>query len=119
MRGGPGIMRGRTAGWKQVSVIAVMYSAEGGTFDHAYYMQTHMPLVHRLWEPMGLQGTQVLRGVPGPDGTPAANVVTTLLTFSSMDAFKAAAAAHGKEIFADIPNFTPIKPTMHFSEPVS
>jgi hypothetical protein len=29
-----------------------------------------------------------------------------LITFGSLDDFKAAGKAHGKEIFADIPNFT-------------
>ena len=98
-------------------VIAVMYPAGGdGTFDHGYYAQSHMPLVHRLWEPMGLQRSQVLRGVPGPDGAPPAYLVTTLLTFDSMDSFRAAASQHGAEIFADIPKFTASSPALLFTE---
>ncbi len=101
-------------------VIAVMYAAGGDArFDHAYYMATHMPLVRRLWNPMGLQSDQVLRGQPAPDGTPAAYLITTLLTFDSMDSFKAAAAQHGGEIFGDIPNFTAMQPTMQFNEPAA
>ena len=100
-----------------MSVIAVMYPAEGaGPFDHDYYMATHMPLVHRLWGPMGLTDSKVMRGTPGPDGAAAPYTVMTLLTFSSVDAFKEAAAAHGKEIFKDIPNFTSSKPVMQFNE---
>lgn len=98
-------------------VIAVMYPAdEAGMFDHDYYMATHMPLVHRLWGPVGLTDAKVMRGMPGPDGTAPPYTVMTLLTFSSMDAFQAAAAAHGKEIFKDIPNFTASKPVMQFNE---
>jgi len=100
-------------------VIAVMYPADRGTFDHGYYASSHMRLVHRLWEPMGLQGSKVMRGLPGPDGAPPAYTVTTLLTFDSMDSFKAAAAQHGAEIFADIPKFTASSPTLVFNEPVS
>lgn len=100
-------------------VIAVMYPAsEGGTFDHGYYMQTHIPLVHRLWEPLGLTDIRVMRGTPGPDGAAPAYTVVALLTFSSMDAFKEAAAAHGKEIFKDIPNFTGASPVMQFNDVV-
>ena len=101
-------------------VIAVMYPASGDArFDHAYYMATHMPLVRRLWEPLGLQSDQVLRGQPGLDGAPPAYVVTTLMTFESMDSFKAAVAQHGEEIFADVPRFTAIQPVMQFNEPAS
>lgn len=99
-----------------MTTVAVMYPAGAGPFDFKYYMGTHMPLVRKLWEPMGLSTTQVLLGSPGPDGSPAPYDVMTLLTFSSMDAFKAAGAAHGKEVMGDIPNFYPGKPVMQFNE---
>lgn len=100
-------------------VIAVMYpGADGARFDHAYYAETHMPLVRRLWGPMGLQRDQVMRGLPSPDGVAPSYMVTTLLTFDSMDSFKAAAATHGEEIFADIPKFTDASPALLFNEPV-
>lgn len=98
-------------------VIAVMYpQANGNTFDQAYYLQTHIPLVQRLWSPLGLQDVTVMRGIPAPDGATPAYSVLALLTFASMDAFKDAAARHGAEIFADIPNFTDAKPVLQFNE---
>jgi len=98
-------------------LITVMYpGAEGTRFDHAFYLETHMPLVRRLWGPMGLQHDQVLRGVAGPDGAAPAYLVTTLMTFDSMDSFKAAADQHGAEIFADIPNFYDASPALGFYE---
>ncbi len=101
-------------------MVSVMYpGGDGAHFDHAYYMATHMPLVRRLWNPMGLQSDQVMTGLPGPDGAPSAYMVTTLLTFDSMDSFKAAAARHGQEIFADIPNFTAATPALQFSQPAA
>lgn len=100
-------------------VIAVMYpSADGATFDEGYYTQTHIPLVRRHWEAMGLSGVKLMRGVKGPDGSAPTYVMTALLTFGSMDAFAAAAKAHGKEIFADIPNFTNAQPVIQFNEAV-
>ncbi len=98
-------------------VVSVMYPASGGEkFDHAYYMAHHMPLVHKRWDSMGLQGAEVLRGMTGPDGAKPAFSTVALLRFTSMDAFKAAADAHGAELFGDIPNFTDAKPTVQFSE---
>ena len=101
-------------------LITVMYpGGDGKKFDHAYYAETHMPMVRRLWGPMGLQHDQVTRGVPAPDGAAPAYVVTTLLHFDSMDSFKAAAEQHGGEIFADIPNFYEGSPALGFSETVA
>ena len=39
-----------------------------------------------------------------------------LLTFDSLDAFKAAGKAHGREIFADIPKFTNAQPSLQINE---
>ena len=102
-----------------MTVVAVMYPGAGTSkFDLDYYMAHHIPLVRRLWSSMGLSDIQVLRGTDGPDGTPPTYTAVALLTFSSMDAFGAAAEAHGKEIFADIPHFTDAKPVIQFNEAV-
>ncbi len=101
-------------------VITVMYpGGDGARFHHAYYAATHMPLVRRLWTPMGLQHDQVMRGVAAPDGAAPAYMVTTLLTFDSMDSFKTAADQHGAEIFADIPEFYDGAPALGFYETVA
>ena len=99
-------------------VVAVMYpGANGAKFDHEYYMQSHIPLVRRLWSPLGLQDVAIMRGVAGPDGAAPTYTLITQLTFASMDSFKDAAAKHGGEIFADIPNFTDAQPVLQFNEP--
>ncbi len=101
-------------------VMAVMYPGGDATrFDHDYYKETHMPMVRRLWGPLGLQHDQVMRGQPAPDGAPPAYVTMTLLTFGSMDEFKAAAAQHGAELFGDIPNFYDGSPSIGVFEPVA
>ena len=96
------------------TIVSVIYQA-GGQFDHAYYMGTHIPMVRARWGGMGLQGIEVLRGVPGPDGAAPTYDAVALLRFESMDAFKAAAKAHAKEIFDDIPRFTPVQPVVQFN----
>ena len=98
-------------------VISVTYPHGGGTkFDHGYYMQHHIPMVKRLWSPMGMQDLTVFRGVNGPDGAEPTYELVALLTFASMDQFGAAANQHGAEIFADVPNFTDAKPVVQFNE---
>lgn len=98
-----------------MAVVTVSYPA-GEPFDMDYYLGTHMPMVHARWDGMGLQAARVLRGVAGPDGSSPANQVVTLLTFETMDKFRAAAAAHGPELFGDVPNFTKAKPAVQFNE---
>ena len=98
-------------------VVTVLYPGSGGeTFDYDYYLSKHMPLVHERWDSMGLKGTQVLRGQAGPDGGKPQFSTITLLNFESAAAFKAAADAHGAELFGDIPNFTNGKPTLQLNE---
>ena len=100
-------------------VLSVMYPAtDGAQFDVGYYMDTHIPLVRRLWSGLGLQELRVLQGHPGPDGAGPAQVMIALLTFASREAFAAAAAQHGGEIFADIANFTDIRPVLQFNAPL-
>ena len=66
---------------------------------------------------MGLQSVQVLRGLGTPDGGPPPVRLMALLAWDSGEALAKAVAAHGEEIFGDIPNFTDSKPVMQISEP--
>ncbi len=86
-------------------LVSVMYPA-GGRFDMDYYLGHHMPLVRERWSSFGLHEARVVRGVSTPDGGEAPYQVMALLTWESQEAFGKAAAAHGPEIFGDIPKFT-------------
>lgn len=98
-------------------LVTVMYPAGPGTsFDTDYYLKTHMPLVRDRWTPHGLKGTQVLRGAGKPDGSAPDYQMMALLTFGSLDDFKAAGKAAGREIFADIPNFTNTQAVVQINE---
>lgn len=101
-------------------IVSVMYQVgPNQKFDLDYYMKSHIPLVSSLWKSAGLKGAQVMRGTGSPSGDPAPYHIIALLDFESLDAFKAAAAANGKEVFADIPNFTDVQPAIQFNERVS
>ncbi|SDN88823.1 conserved hypothetical protein [Methylobacterium phyllostachyos] len=86
-------------------LVSVMYTT-GPRFDMGYYLSHHMPLVRERWSALGLHDAKVVKGAGTPDGGAAPFQVMALLTFESVEAFQKAVAAHGEEIFADIPNFT-------------
>lgn len=73
-------------------------------------------MVRQRWESMGLTDLRLLRGTTTPNGGPAPYRVVALLTFASADALQKAAAAHGGEIFGDIPNFTDVQPVAQVNE---
>lgn len=98
-------------------LVSVLYPGGAGTrFDMAYYLGTHMPLVRERWTPMGLHEARIVRGIGTPDGGPAPFQVMALLSFDSADAFAKAAAAHGEEIFADIPHFTDVTAAVQIND---
>jgi len=100
-----------------VVLVSVLYSNQPGSrFDERYYLDKHIPLVRQRWESMGLTDFRLLRGTNTPDGGPAPFRVMALLTFASAEALRKAAAAHGAEIFGDIPNFTDVRPVAQVNE---
>lgn len=96
-------------------LVSVMYPT-GARFDIDYYLKTHMPLVKDRWGPHGLKSAQVLRGAAKPDGSAPDYQMIALLTFGSLDDFKAAGKAHGREVFADIANFTDAKAAVQIND---
>jgi uncharacterized protein (TIGR02118 family) len=47
-----------------------MYPQESGsTFDQAYYVEKHIPLVKARWSSMGLEKVDLVRGVGTADGS--------------------------------------------------
>ncbi len=100
-------------------IVSVAYpKTESSSFDHDYYLKTHVPLVDRLWGPMGLRSTQVLHGTGSLGGAPPFELIC-LLDFTSQDAFNQAAGAHADDIMGDIPNFTNVQPIVQFNEKVA
>ena len=87
-------------------LVTVMYpSGADATFDHDYYLKT--------------QDVRIVRAVATPDGSAPPFQVMALLSFGSADEFRGAAAAHGPEIFADIPRFTTVQPVVQINDVVA
>lgn len=97
--------------------MTVTYPAvEGTRFDMDYYRDNHMPLCERLLAEHGFLGA-VLRTDQGPAPGKGGLAYASLdLLFASAEQLGAGLAAHGKEISADIANYTDSTPTMVFSE---
>ena len=97
--------------------VSVLYpNTSGATFDMAYYLNRHMPMVgQKLGD--ALKGMAVERGLGGGEpGTPPAYVTMAHLLFDSVDAFQRAWALHADAIIADIPDYTNTEPTVQISE---
>lgn len=100
--------------------VSVMYpyGAEA-RFDHDYYRDRHMPLVLAR---MGAacRSHSIDKGLAGGrPGTPPLYVASCHLVCDSVEAFEASFGPHVKEIMADTPNYTDIRPVMQISEVVA
>lgn len=98
--------------------VTVMYpQTDDLQFDMDYYMNNHVTLVQDKWGSLGLANIRILKGLGGgAPGAPAPYHAIAILDFESMEDFQAAAGAHGKEIFADIPKFTNAEPVVQISD---
>jgi uncharacterized protein (TIGR02118 family) len=97
--------------------VSVFYpNTNGATFDMAYYLNRHMPMVgQKLGD--ALKGMGVEYGLGGGEpGTPPPYVTMAHLLFESVDAFQSAWAPHADAILADIPNYTNTQPMVQISE---
>lgn len=97
--------------------VSVFYAnTPGSHFDHAYYCNTHMPLVAKR---MGshLKSYTVDKGIAGgtPD-SPAVYICSGHLLCESVEAFQAGFGPHAEEILGDIPNYTDLPPIIQISE---
>ena len=100
-------------------LLSVLYpSGADARFDQTYYLQKHIPLLKSRWQGMGLNAVQVLRGASAAGGGTAPYQVVTLLSFASHQDFQNCVAKHGKEIFADVANFTNVQPVVQLNDPV-
>lgn len=97
--------------------VSVMYPYAPGTrFDHAYYRETHMPLVKRR---MGesCRYYSIDRGLAGgsPDTAPTYLGMSHIFC-DSVEAFQDSFGPHAAELLEDLHNFTDIAPVIQISE---
>ena len=100
--------------------ISVLYpTSEGKKFDVDYYVKTHMKLVRDRLTSFGLVRTEVDKGLAGgAPGSPAPYVAIGHVYFNALEGFQKGMGQHGKEIMADVANYTNIPPQMQISEVV-
>ncbi|KAF4451529.1 hypothetical protein FALBO_16315 [Fusarium albosuccineum] len=90
-----------------VAKILVLYPS-GQSFDHGYYLKTHMPLVSANWGPLGLQDWEILTF---PADAPYQ--VQATLRWKSVDDFNRASSGEAADkVFGDIKNFFPGQPVL-------
>jgi uncharacterized protein (TIGR02118 family) len=97
--------------------VSVFYPyGPGATFDMAYYLDTHMPLVKRLAGGL-LRAQAVEQGLSGmATGSPPPFLAMGHLVFESVADFQQVLKEHGPAILADVPNYTNTQPTIQVSE---
>jgi uncharacterized protein (TIGR02118 family) len=98
--------------------ISVLYPNEAGKkFDYDYYTNKHMKLVRDRLGSFGVVRTEVDKGMAGgAPGSSAPYVAIGHVYASTLADFQKGMGQHGKEIMADIPNYTNIQPQMQISE---
>ena len=98
--------------------VTVLYpNEEGKSFDFDYWTGSHMETVHRLLDSMGLQRSEVEKGVSSADpNAPAPFVAMATLYFNTADEIHEGFKTHGREIVGDIKNYTDISPQYQISE---
>ena len=102
-----------------IRVLVLYPQEEGGTFDHTYLMEKHLPMVKERLEPRGLLRIEVDKGISAtdPNAPPSFSVINSLM-FNSIEEVHQAFIAEGRAVMGDIPNFTNIKPTIQINEVV-
>ena len=98
--------------------VTVLYSnEEGKSFNFDYWAGPHMETVHRLLDAMGLQRSELERGVSAADpNAPAPFVAMATMYFSTETEVHEGFKTHGREIIGDIKNYTDISPQFQISE---
>jgi uncharacterized protein (TIGR02118 family) len=97
-----------------VYVINVAYpSTPGARFELDYYINTHMPLVQNKWTTYGLINWTVSKY----DQKDAPYMIMAVINFKDQAGYNEAQKER-QELYADIPNFTVLKPTLFRGEQV-
>ncbi len=95
--------------------VQVLYPAgDGITFDHDYFVNSHMKLVARKWG-AHIESTSVARGVPLSPDTPSAWSAIATMNVRDKAALEAM-LGDSDEVNADVPNYTNATPQVFVGE---
>lgn len=101
-----------------IRIAAVYQRQEGKRFDVDYYINHHLPQVRQRFGPFGLRKIEVDRGVEKPGGGSSPFFAIGYLYFDSLEDFRQAYAAVGKQVISDIPVYTDVTPMIQVAEVV-
>jgi uncharacterized protein (TIGR02118 family) len=102
-----------------MTVLRVCYK-QGVTFDEAYYLAQHLPLVAGVMSPHGLKDMEMVRGIIAADGSTAPYQVMFSATFESAAALQRAMQdPRIGEVLGDIQNFYDGMPDVFIGEVVA
>lgn len=78
----------------------------GQRFDLEYYLGHHIPMSEKALRVTGIVRSEIVRALPGPDGSPGPFQVMTNIYYERLEDFQAM-MQHPvmAELFADIANF--------------
>lgn len=94
------------------ATVHAIYPIKGGdTFDDDDYVSTHLPLVHKHFDPHGTTSITVSRGLAGGPDTPPGYFAVATMTFPDAASMGAALGAAGP-VLGDIPNFATTQPDL-------
>jgi len=86
---------------------------DGATFNFDYYLNRHIPRARKL---VPDRGTEIRRGVLSPNGNAVPYLCLCRFWINSEEEYQTAWSKHGKELTADIPNFTNVQPVVQIDE---
>ena len=93
-------------------VTMIYPNKEGATFDFDYYLYCHIPWARKLSQD---RGTEIRKGISSPTGK-VPYVCLCRFWINSEEQYRAAMENHGKELMADLANFTNIEPIVQIDE---
>ncbi|MCR8924455.1 EthD family reductase [Dasania sp. GY-MA-18] len=97
--------------------LTVSYpKSEQARFDFDYYQNSHLALVKEKFGPLGLQDIIVKQNIGVKPGDDSQYFASVDIVFDSQDSMKAALAAAGKDINADIVNYTDVQAQYSFAD---
>jgi len=100
-----------------ISVSVIYPNSEGARFDMDYYVNSHLKMVKDSWYDLGMKSITIHKGISAPKpGTPPPFLVIGIMEFDSIEDFYAAGKSNGKEMAADLANFTNIEPVVQINE---
>ena len=107
----PAVITGET-----MVIVTVTYPAEGSTASILTITARSTCRSSGRYGVRRADRVQFLRGTGAPGGGPVASHLVAMLEFPSEQEFQRAAEEHGKQIMADIKNFTDVKPVLQLNE---